>query len=257
MNNKYPTAIVTGSTAGIGKAIAFALATRGYSVIITGRREKEKVASMLDEIDELAKRKNSCVYIRGDIAEKSVRDSIISCVENDFSSLDVLVNNAGITTAGRKDILEINEEEALYLLRVNLVSPLLLTSSLAPYLQKSEERSYIINISSISAYAVSNNRADYCISKAGMSMMTQQFAARLAESNIGVFEIRPGIIETGMTAGVKAKYDKLIAEGLLPIARWGQPEDVAKAVTAIVEGAFPYSTGEIINVDGGFHIRRL
>jgi 3-oxoacyl-[acyl-carrier protein] reductase len=247
------TALVTGSTAGIGKAIALRLAELGCHVLINGRRETSDVRQLISEIKSLSK---NCTYIQGDISDKKTRDKIIENIDS-LGRLDILVNNAGISTLARKDILCLEEQDIMHVFQVNLIAPMLLTSALVSFMQRGKDRSYIINISSISSYTVSTNRADYCISKAGLSMMTGLFAARLAEDNIGVFEIRPGIIATDMTAPVKEKYDKFIAEKGLPMPRWGQPQDIAKAVEAIVLGYFPYSTGETINVDGGFHIRRL
>ena len=247
------TALVTGSTAGIGKAIALRLAGLGCHVLINGRREISAVMPLISEIKSLLV---ECTYIQGDISHKETRERIIETAGS-LGRLDILVNNAGISTRGRKDILNLSEQDIKDVFQVNLIGPMLLTSALVPLMKAGEGRSYIINIASISSYTVSVNRADYCISKAGLSMMTGLFAARLASENIGVFEIRPGIISTDMTSPVKDKYDKLISEGLLPMPRWGQPQDVAKAVEAIVLGYFPYSTGETINVDGGFHIRRL
>jgi len=154
-------------------------------------------------------------------------------------------------------MLELTEDDMLWLLKINLIAPFLLSTALAPMLGEGGEPGYIVNISSISAYTASVNRADYCISKAGLSMMTLLFADRLAADNVRVFEVRPGIIKTDMTEAVTEKYDRLIEEGLLPIERWGEPEDVAKAVLGIVLGYHPYNTGSVIDVDGGFHIRRL
>ncbi len=247
------TALVTGSTAGIGKAIALSLAGLGCHVLINGRREPSAVMPLISEIKSLS---GECTYIQGDISNNETRERIIETAGS-LGRLDILVNNAGISTRRRKDILSLGEQDIKDVFQVNLIGPMLLTSALVPLMKAGEGRSYIINIASISSYTVSTNRADYCISKAGLSMMTGLFAARLASENIGVFEIRPGIISTDMTSPVKEKYDKLISEGLLPMPRWGQPQDVAKAVEAIVLGYFPYSTGEVINVDGGFHIRRL
>ena len=247
------TALVTGSTAGIGRAVALMLARLGYHVIINGRRGADEAAGLVAELKSIS---GGCVYVKGDIAGEETRKEIMEAVRKE-GGLDVLVNNAGRTTSGRKDILSLEEKDILDVFQVNLIGPMLLSSALVPFMKKKGGRSYIINIASISSYTVSTNRADYCISKAGMSMMTQLFAARLAEDNIGVFEIRPGMISTDMTVPVKEKYDKLISEGLLPMPRWGQPEDVAKAVESVVLGYLPYSTGETINVDGGFHIRRL
>jgi 3-oxoacyl-[acyl-carrier protein] reductase len=255
--DRHPLAVVTGSTAGIGRAVAVRLASDGYRVIVAGTREESAAAGIVEEIREAGRRDDACHYVRGDIAEDATREAIVAAVRDDRATLDLLVNNAGITTAGRKDILDLQRGDVERLFAVNLLAPLLLTRDLVPYLKREEGRSCVINISSLSAYTVSADRADYCISKAGMSMMTQLFAARLAAMNIGVFELRPGIIRTEMTAPAAKRYDALIAGGLLPLARWGEPEDVAGAVAAIAGGAFPYSTGEVINIDGGFHIRRL
>lgn len=260
------TALVTGGTAGIGKAIALSLAREGYSIILSGRRAKGEVKDLLKSIEDIQKErcgKGSCIYVRGDISHVKTRQKLKKAVEGGVSPLKVLVNNAGITTKGRKDMLDLNEEEILDLLKINLVAPFLISSALAPQLSGEESPGdiitpgYIINISSISAYTPSVNRADYCISKAGLSMMTKLFAERLAMKNVRVFEVRPGIIKTDMTNPVREKYDTLIDEGLLPIRRWGKPEDVAKAVMGIVSGYHPYSTGGVIDVDGGFHIRGL
>ncbi len=249
-------ALVTGSTAGIGKAIALHLAREGYRIVLNGRREQDAIAPLIREIEAANGRAGSTRYIRGDIGEHSTRSALATAIDQ-RGALDVLVNNAAISTRERKDILELSEEELAHLLKINLVAPFLLTTTLIPFMQSTDRLRYIINISSISAYTASVTRADYCISKAGLSMMTQLFALRLAPENIRVFELRPGIIETDMTKPVKEKYDKLILDGLLPIARWGTPEDVARAVIGIVRGYHPYSTGSVINIDGGFHLRSL
>ncbi|MCP4681096.1 MAG: 3-ketoacyl-ACP reductase [Desulfobacterales bacterium] len=254
---KAPVALVTGGTAGIGKSIALSMAEEGYSIILNSRRPEKEVEELMARIEDISGKRQSCVYIRGDIADSATRKEILSLIENQFSSLQVLVNNAGISTANRKDMLELTEEDMIHLLKTNLIAPFLLAASLAPYMKSDTSVNYMVNISSISAYTVSTNRADYCISKAGLSMMTKLFAERLAGDNIRVFEIRPGIIHTDMTAPVKEKYDHLIENNLLPIGRWGVPEDVAKTVVGIVKGYHPYATGDVINVDGGFHIRRL
>jgi 3-oxoacyl-[acyl-carrier protein] reductase len=177
-----------------------------------------------------------------------------------YGRIDVLVNNAGITSVGRKDILEATEESWDRVLAVNLKGPFFLTQRVASEMIRLRDRlpsPAIINVTSLSAYALSLNRGDYCISKAGLGVATQLFAARLADHGIRVYEVRPGIIETDMTAGGQEKYTRLINEGLTPIRRWGTPEDVGKAVAALVTGAIPFSTGDAINVDGGFHIRRF
>jgi len=250
-------AFISGSTAGIGKAIAQLLAANQFDVLINGRREDNQVRDFLQELDSLNGRPNSCHYLKGSISEETVRQSIFDFIQKQYGRLHLLINNAGITTEGRKDMLELTEDNMQKVFQVNLFGPFLLTSLLSSFLIQPSCETFIINISSISAYTASVNRADYCMSKAAMSMMTQLFAQRLINDNVRVFEIRPGIIHTDMTSGIQEKYDKLIQDGLLPIKRWGEPLDIAKMVLAIANGAFSYSTGEIINVDGGFHLRRL
>jgi NAD(P)-dependent dehydrogenase (short-subunit alcohol dehydrogenase family) len=250
------TALVTGGSAGIGKAIALALAGQGYTVVICGRRPEDEVAALVGQLNEAAGT-DRCRYVRGDIADAAVREGLVETIREDYGGLSVLVNNAGVTTKNRVDMLELAESDMVDLLRVNLIAPFLLSAALAPLMGRGHETAYIVNVSSISAYTASVNRADYCISKAGMSMMTALFADRLSAENVRVFEVRPGIIRTDMTGPVAEKYDRLIEGGLLPIRRWGTPEDVARAVTGIVLGYHPYSTGSVVNVDGGFHIRRL
>jgi NAD(P)-dependent dehydrogenase (short-subunit alcohol dehydrogenase family) len=251
------TALVTGGSAGIGRAIALALAGEGFDVIISGRRPEEGVRELLSSLNGAAGRGGRSRYVRGDISDAAVRDVLVGTVKDEYGALSVLVNNAGITTKNRGDMLALNEPDMVDLLRVNLIAPFLLSAALSPLLGKGESPGYIVNISSISAYTASINRADYCISKAGMTMMTRLFADRLAAENVRVFEVRPGIIRTDMTAPITEKYDRLIETGLLPIGRWGEPQDVARAVLGIVLGYHPYSTGSVIDVDGGFHIRRL
>jgi NAD(P)-dependent dehydrogenase (short-subunit alcohol dehydrogenase family) len=247
-------ALVTGSTAGIGKAIALSLAAEGCSVVLNGRRS----AADAEEVRAAAERANgapgSCVYVRADVSDGEGRAALCDAVRSGFGRLDVLVNNAGITTGGRRDMLELSEEAMLGVLKTNLVGPFLLSSALSGLMEAGEGPRYIINISSISAYLPSVSRADYCLSKAGMAMMTKLFAVRLAPAGVRDFEIRPGIIRTDMTGPVAAKYDALIGDGLLPIPRWGETGDVARAVLAVVRGYYDYSTGEVVNVDGGFHI---
>ena len=197
-----------------------------------------------------------------DVTSAVDRERLIDETLNTFGRMDLLVNNAGIGPRQRLDILEISEQSMNEVLAVNLIGPFFLTQLVARKMvnlvdQKKVVHPKIVNIGSISAFTSSISRAEYCISKAGVSMSTLLYADRLAKHGINVYEIRPGIIETPMTAVVKEKYDKLIAEGLTPIQRWGQPEDIGKAITAIAEGYLPFSTGQIINVDGGFHIQRL
>ncbi len=251
------TALVTGGSAGIGRAVALALAGEDFDVVITGRRPQQEVDALLADLDTAVGGDGRCRYIRGDIADAAARARLVEVIRDDYGALSVLVNNAGTGTKGRKDMLELSESDITELLQVNLIAPFLLSAALAPLLGKRETPGYIVNISSISAYTASTNRADYCISKAGMSMMTGLFADRLASDNVMVFEVRPGIIATDMTGAVMDRYDRLIEGGLLPIGRHGEPEDVARAVLGIVLGYHPYSTGSVVDVDGGFHIRRL
>jgi 3-oxoacyl-[acyl-carrier protein] reductase len=252
-------ALVTGASRGIGRAIALALAERGWSVAINYRSD---LVSAQDVLRIANKYGGKNLLVQADISRAEERNRMVEEVLKRFGRLDLLVNNAGIAPRQRQDLLEMREESYDEVLAVNLKGPFFLTQQVARTMidllgSGVIENPRIINIGSISAYASSPNRGEYCLSKAGISMMTALFADRLAESGIGVYEIRPGVIATDMTDAVKEKYDHLIANGLTPIQRWGQPEDVAKAVVAIAEGAFPFSTGEIFNVDGGFHLRRL
>ncbi|MCC7083775.1 MAG: 3-ketoacyl-ACP reductase [Pirellulales bacterium] len=252
-------ALVTGGSRGIGRAIALELGQLGHSV---GVNYVSRVDAAEQVVAEIAAAGGIASPIRGNVGAADERSAMIRAMLDQFGRLDVLVNNAGITSPGRKDLLEATEVSWDEVFSVNLKGPFFLSQLAARTMieQTSAGRTVvgkIINISSISAFAVSTDRGDYCIAKAAMQMMTQLFAARLAEEKIGVFEICPGVIESDMTAGVREKYDQLITEGLSPIRRWGKPEDVAKAVAAIVSDSFPFSTGERFHVDGGFHIRRL
>jgi NAD(P)-dependent dehydrogenase (short-subunit alcohol dehydrogenase family) len=258
-------ALITGSTHGIGEVIALELAKNDFKIVINGASTKglsEKYISNLKAIygDML---KESYLYIQADISKVSERKRLLDQIKKKFDRLDVLINNAGIAPENRKDILEMTEDSYEQIMAVNLKGPFLLTQSIARWMIElkttlnEEYQPYIINISSLSRYTTSRNRAEYCISKAGMTMMTKLFAERLADHQIPVFEISPGIINTPMTEKVHKKYDKLINEGLIPIKRWGKPIDIAKPVIAIIKGYFPYATGLVLDIDGGFHIRRL
>lgn len=252
-------ALVTGASRGIGRGIALALATHGWRVIVNYRGNAEAAAETEETIVNEGGRAEA---IQADIADASAREQLLDAIMSKYQRIDLLVNNAGMAPRQRADLLKMSETSYDEVLAVNLKGPFFLTQQVAnimiELLQDGRiEAPKIINIGSISAYTSSINRGEYCISKAGMAMMTLLFADRLAEYGINVYEIRPGIVATDMTNAVTEKYDRLIAEGLTPIQRWGQPDDVAKAVMALAEGYLPFSTGEVINVDGGFHLPRL
>lgn len=252
-----PVAIVTGASRGIGRSVALELASLGYDLVIN--RAQDQPPEVLEEAGALGARYE---FAPGSIAEAPVRTQIVELTKSRFGRCDLLVNNAGTGPLQRMDILQATEESFDRVLGINLRGPYFLTQLVANWMIEQRKRDpnrplRIINIGSISAYTSSPSRGEYCVSKAGIAMMTKLYADRLAEYDIGVFEISPGIIETDMTRVVKDKYDKMIAEGLTPMRRWGQPGDVAKAVGAIAEGRLDFSTGSVINVDGGFHLRRL
>ncbi len=261
-----PAAIVTGASRGIGRAIALELALAGYDLVISHfdfSQSGEPDESAADRTrQDLVSAGAACKTLRSDISRSEDRNRLVQLAENALGRCDMLVNNAGVAPAKRADLLEAAEDSFDRLIAINLKGPYFLTQQIAQWMVRQvqvhpDRKCRIVNISSISAYTSSPARGEYCISKAGVSMMTKLYADRLAEYGIGVFEIRPGIIATDMTAVVRDKYDKLIAEGLTPVKRWGAPDDVARAVAAIAEGRLDFSTGQVINVDGGFHLRRL
>ena len=252
-------ALVTGAGRGIGRGITLALAEHGWAVVINYHGNRSAAEDVMRIVNEMG-REN--LIVQADISKAVDRRRLVAETLEYFGCLDLLVNNAGIAPRQRLDLLEVEEDSYDEVMAVNLKGPFFLTQRVARTmidLLDSEviTNPRIINISSISAYASGHNRGEYCISKAGMSMMTTLFADRLADYGIGVYEVRPGVIDTDMIDLVREKYNQLIIEGLTPIQRMGQPEDVAKAVVAIAEGLFPFSTGEIFNVDGGFHLRRF
>lgn len=239
-------ALVTGVAGGIGSAVARLFLENGIAVV------GMDVAPLSPFENE------SFIYCQGDLSDKASRENYIKTAVDTYGKIDILVNVAGVAPKVRNDILDMTEESYDFVMNINTKGTLFLTQAVAKILiENPSEQKSIVNISSMSAYTSSTSRGEYCISKAGVSMITALFADRLAEYGIPVNEIRPGIIATGMTATVKGKYDALIDGGLLPIKRWGKPEDIAKAVLALVNGSLPYVTGQSIDVDGGFHIRRL
>ena len=262
-------ALITGGSRGIGRGIACELASAGFDLVINyasnATAAEQTAQDCITRASKLQKQVRAEIC-QADIAKKSDRLQLIEFTREKFGRLSLLVNNAGVAPNVRADILEAGEESFDRLIAINVKGPYFLTQLAARWMIEqccgdgiatADYRPKIVTVSSISAYTASTNRGDYCVAKAALSMLTPLFAARLAEHGINVYEIRPGIIATDMTGPVKDKYDKLIAEGLTPIQRWGMPEDVGKAVAAIAQDLFPFSTGEVINVDGGFHLRRL
>ena len=260
-----PVALITGGSRGIGRGIALELSKIGYDLVVNYAGNLAAARQTAADCQSAAKtghRPIRAEICQADIGKSQERAQLIEFTRSTFGRLDLLVNNAGVAPDVRADILEATEASFDRLININVKGPYFLTQRAARWMleQASKDRKStrkIITISSISAYTASINRGDYCIAKAALSMLTPLYAARLADHGINVFEIRPGIIATDMTDGVKEKYDKLIGEGLTPIKRWGTPEDVGKAVAAIAEDRLPFSTGEVLNVDGGFHLRRL
>jgi NAD(P)-dependent dehydrogenase (short-subunit alcohol dehydrogenase family) len=249
-------ALVTGGSRGIGRAICVELARHGYAVAVNYAGNEDAAR----ETQRLIGPDRPSLLCQADVGVAADRDRLVNAVLAHWGRLDVLVNNAGITSIGRRDILEATEESWDRVLAVNLKGPYFLTQRVARDMLRLLPRlmnPVIVNIGSLSAFAMSVTRGDYCISKLGLSALTQLFALRLAEHGIRVYEVRPGIIETDMTAAAREKYTPLIAEGLTPIRRWGAAEDVARAVAALATGAIPFSTGDAIHVDGGFHLRRF
>jgi 3-oxoacyl-[acyl-carrier protein] reductase len=261
MNDKATkTAIVTGSSRGIGRGIALALGERGWQIVINYRNNRTAAEETKQAIESAG---SQASIVQADMGSLNDLEGLVDATLEHFDRIDLLVNNAGVGPRQRVDMLHVSEASYDEVMAINLKGPFFLTQRVANEMIAMMQKGIlqapkIVNISSISAYASSPARAEYCISKAGLSMMTILWADRLAEYGINVYEIRPGIIRTDLTSVVKDKYDRLILDqGLTPIRRWGEPEDVGKAVVAIAEGWLPFSTGEVINVDGGFHLHRL
>ncbi|MCK0148040.1 3-ketoacyl-ACP reductase [Arenibacter sp. F26102] len=252
-------ALVTGGSRGIGFSISKYLAKAGFNIAVNGMRHEEEVQSVLEELRDLGV---EVLYCRGNLGNSEDRLRIIQQIKNNFGQLNILVNNAGVAPLERNDVLETTEESFDRVLGINLKGTFFMTQMVSQWMiaQRKIDSGFqgcIINISSVSATMASINRGEYCISKAGLAMVTQLFAVRLGDFDIPVYEVRPGIIETDMTAGVKAKYDKLFEEGIALQRRWGQPSDVGKVVASLAKGDFLYSTGQVILVDGGLSMGRL
>lgn len=258
MNKKI--AIVTGSGSGIGRGIAVQLAKARWTIVINATSRSTR--NQEETLDLVRENGSDGLIVTGDISSEEDRSRIVKTTLDTFGKIDLLVNNAGIGPRVRMDMLEMSEESMREVLNVNLFGTYFLTQLVANHMirlirEGRLEKGKIVNIGSISSYTSSTSRAEYCISKAAVSMITTLFADRLAGEKINVYEIRPGIIRTPLTRVVQDKYDRLIAEGITPIKRWGEPDDIGKAVVAIAEDYFPFSTGQVIDVDGGFHIKRL
>jgi len=254
-------ALITGGTRGIGKAIALEVARAGYAVMVNFNENLGAAETARNELEKTGVPSDVC---QADVSAPSHRDLLVDYTLEKFGRIDLLVNSAGIGPSVRKDILESDPEVFDEVMATNLRAPYFLTQRVAREMialikAKSIEGGAIVNIASIRSYTTAQNYGEYCISKAGLSMVTRLFAVRLAEFGINVYEIRPGIIETDMTSSpaVREHYDAKIAKGMSPINRWGRPEEVAAAVGAIARGAFPFTTGSVFDVDGGWHLREL
>jgi 3-oxoacyl-[acyl-carrier protein] reductase len=259
MASKKRVALITGGARGIGLGIAIRLAQDGFAVAISGRRSADEVRTSLDQIPAP---EQDVLYVEANVADSTARARLLQSVGDRFGRLDVLVNNAGIAPRIRADLLEASEESFDEVLATNLRGPYFLTQSAAQWMIRQRSSGTaghraVINIGSVSATVASVNRGEYCLSKAGVAMATRLWAVRLAEFGIGVYEVRPGIVESDMTAGVRGKYDALIEGDLLVEKRWGTAADVASAVSVLASGALPYATGAVIVVDGGLTLPRL
>ena len=256
---RRPVALVTGGTRGIGLGIARVLASRGWDLALAGMRSAAEVAGV---VDELRAEDSDVIYVRADVSNGTDRTALLDAVHSHFGRLNALVNNAGRAPGVRADLLEASEASFEEVLRTNLQGPYFLTQRAVPLLlerrrQSPHEPTAIVFVTSVSATMVSPNRGEYCVSKAGLAMTASLFAVRLAADGIPVFEVRPGVIATDMTAGVKDVYDRRIADGLIPAGRWGTPDDVGRVVASLISGDMPYATGSVVHVDGGLAVPRL
>ena len=257
-----PTALITGGTRGIGLGIARALAADGWNLLLTGLRPDDQVAPVVEKLRQSGR---EVAYRIADVSDASARADLVDFVRTHYGTVSALVNNAGRAPRMRADLIDATEDSFEEVIRTNLQGPYFLTQAIARTMldraaQEKEGTSFkpaIVFVTSVSAEMASPNRGEYCVSKAGLAMAVQLFAVRLAPHGIPVFEVRPGIIATDMTAGVREMYDRRIAEGLIPEGRWGQAEDVGRAVAALLRGDFPHATGSVIHIDGGLSIPRL
>jgi 3-oxoacyl-[acyl-carrier protein] reductase len=269
-----PVALITGASRGIGRGIAIELARAARHDLVINYAGNQTAARECQELcekaSEAAGRKARVEIVQGDISVAADRARMLDFVKQEFDRLDLLVNNAGVAPNVRADLLDAGEESFDRLININLKGPYFLTQAASKLMIESRPINVgdggdpadnlpkaVVNVTSISAFTVSTNRGDYCVAKAGLAMMTKLYAVRLAEFGINVYEIQPGVIATDMTGPVKEKYDKLFEQGIAPLARWGQPSDIGKSVVAVALGLFPYSTGQVFNVDGGFFLKTL
>ena len=264
MNKKIPVVVVSGASRGIGRAISRFAAQLGCSIAVNYLRNMEAAKETIELCNRYRKDNfQEFAMIQGDVSTDEGRSRLVEETLRKFSRIDALVNNAGTGPKHRVDITKMTKESYDEVMRVNLEGPLFLTQKVVNYWLEEKVKSIlpagfkIVFISSLSSYVASIDRGEYCISKAGVSMVSKLWAVRLAGAGIQVFELRPGIVETDMTSGVKKKYDLLISNGVVPQNRWGKPNDIGRAVSSILAGNFPFSTGEVINIDGGFHLQRL
>ena len=264
MNDKRPVAFITGASRGIGRGIAIELASHGYDIAGSSRvlDSQNSESGILEVKQRVAESGAAFLPVQGDVSILDDHDRMIRIIVDHFGRIDLLVNNAGVAPDQRLDVLETTPESFDRVMSINSRGPFFLTRRVARQMVAQIQsapaiKPRIIFITSVSAYMSSPSRAEYCLSKASLSMAAAMFADRLAEYGINVYEVRPGIIKTEMTATVQEKYDRLIEEGLIPQGRWGLPEDVGKAVVALVSGGFEYSTGAVIEVSGGMNVRRL
>jgi len=254
-----PVALVTGGTRGIGLGIARALAHDGWDLVLSGVRPAPDIAAVVLELQALGSR---VTYVAADVSNRDARAALADTVRTRHGALNALINNAGRAPRVRADLLDANEESFEEVMRTNLQGPYFLTQALSRDMvaQRQADPTFqarIVFVTSVSAEMASPNRGEYCVSKAGLAMTAKLFAVRLAAEGIPVYEVRPGIISTDMTAGVRQAYDQRIADGLVPEGRWGHPDDIGRAVAALVRGDLPYATGSVINVDGGLGVPRL
>ena len=256
MDKQKPVALVTGGRRGIGRAICYALVEKGFNIAVN---DLESDSAMDETLAGIQERGGDAIAVPGDIADLDQHQGFINAAVKQFGHLECLVNNAGVSVLSRGDLLDVSVESYDRCLDINLRGTFFLTQCFARYLlnYSADLHRSIVTISSLNAVAASINRGEYCLSKTGLSMLTKLFALRLAEAGIGVYEVRPGIIATDMTAPAREKYDQFIAGGGVPIPRWGQPQDIGQAVASLASGAIPYAVGQAVAIDGGLSIVQL